>query len=349
MNARLLIFAGLTMLLTSSPLLAQGFAGLGSGGKGFKDVTPDISIEFPRDFGKHPGFRIEWWYVTANLEATDGRKFGVQWTLFRQAATPNPFTEGWSSGEFWMGHAAITSKDQHLFAEKLARGGVGQSDVELEPFNAWIDDWTFQSMEDTYRVNAYSADFRYDLTLVETGPKTLHGQNGFSVKSDQGQASYYFSQPFFDAAGTIKVAGKEIEVTGKAWLDREWSSQPLAANQKGWDWFSLKLDDGTRVMLFQLREDNGGVYYSGTWIKPDGATQALGKTDIEMQPLTISDVRGKNIPTSWKLVIPSKRVDLTVHALNDDSWMATSVPYWEGPISIQGSHTGEGYLEMTGY
>jgi predicted secreted hydrolase len=29
--------------------------------------------------------------------------------------------------------------------------------------------------------------------------------------------------------------------------------------------------------------------------------------------------------------------------------MAVSVPYWEGPVRIAGSHTGRGYLEMTGY
>jgi len=29
--------------------------------------------------------------------------------------------------------------------------------------------------------------------------------------------------------------------------------------------------------------------------------------------------------------------------------MATSFPYWEGPISFRGSRSGVGYLEMTGY
>jgi predicted secreted hydrolase len=29
--------------------------------------------------------------------------------------------------------------------------------------------------------------------------------------------------------------------------------------------------------------------------------------------------------------------------------MGTSFAYWEGPISFRGSHTGIGYLELTGY
>jgi predicted secreted hydrolase len=38
-----------------------------------------------------------------------------------------------------------------------------------------------------------------------------------------------------------------------------------------------------------------------------------------------------------------------VKALNPDAWMTTSIPYWEGPVTISGSHGGVGYLEMKGY
>ena len=29
--------------------------------------------------------------------------------------------------------------------------------------------------------------------------------------------------------------------------------------------------------------------------------------------------------------------------------MNLSIPYWEGPVAVSGSHSGLGYLEMTGY
>jgi predicted secreted hydrolase len=35
--------------------------------------------------------------------------------------------------------------------------------------------------------------------------------------------------------------------------------------------------------------------------------------------------------------------------LNPRAWMRTSFAYWEGPISFHGSHSGVGYLELTGY
>ena len=36
-------------------------------------------------------------------------------------------------------------------------------------------------------------------------------------------------------------------------------------------------------------------------------------------------------------------------AVNPQAWMETSFAYWEGPVRIEGSHAGRGYLEMTGY
>ena len=78
-----------------------------------------------------------------------------------------------------------------------------------------------------------------------------------AVKSEHGQASYYYSQPFFEVDGTLTHRRREVAVTGRAWMDREWSSQPLAADQKGWDWFSLHLASGEKLMLFRLRGASG--------------------------------------------------------------------------------------------
>jgi predicted secreted hydrolase len=55
------------------------------------------------------------------------------------------------------------------------------------------------------------------------------------------------------------------------------------------------------------------------------------------------------VPTAWRVVIPAHGLAIETTALNAGSWMGTSFPYWEGPISFAGSHAGLGYLEMTGY
>ena len=258
------LILGALLLLGAGPAAAQGFAGLGGDAGGFAEVRPGVRLEFPADHGPHPDYRIEWWYLTANLRDAAGAEYGAQWTLFRQALEPGPQREGWASQQLWMGHAAVTSAQRHLYHEIFARGGVGQAGVEVAPFRAWIDDWFLKTVGPTradglspLQLAATGPDFGYALQLDADRPIVLQGDLGYSVKSDRGQASYYFSQPFFKVDGALVIEGERIEVTGAAWMDREWSSQPLAPDQQGWDWFALRLDTGEQVMLFRLRQQDG--------------------------------------------------------------------------------------------
>ncbi len=342
MNARILIF----LLLLPFGALAQGFAGLGGESEGFSIPSPDHDFVFPRDDGSHPDYRIEWWYLTANMTDDDGRDYGLQWTLFRSALAPTEGA-GWSSPQLWMGHAAVTTPDNHYVTERLARGGVGQAGVTADPFTAWIDEWQFSGSDDSAVLRAAGPDFTYDMAMKTNGPRVFHGRDGYSVKSASGQASYYFSQPFFEIIGSLTLPDGPVQVTGQAWLDREWSSQPLAADQTGWDWFSLSFDDGSKLMGFQLR--GADTYTQATLIMPDGQTTAFPNGAFQAVAKDWSDVANRRVPTTWQVTLPALGLDATVAAINTQSWMATSVPYWEGPVRISGSHSGRGYLEMTGY
>ena len=335
-----------------APAPEAGFASLGSDAADFTQVVPGKVFSFPEDHGPHPGFRIEWWYVTANLKDAQGNLFGVQWTLFRNALKAGPTQPGWHDSTVWLGHAAVTSATRHYAAERLARGGVGQAGAQAVPFNAWIDDWNFATRAGAaspladIQLKASGAQFAYDLHLTSNRPLVLQGDKGYSRKSDQGQASYYYSQPFFTANGSVSLDGQTYQVSGPAWLDREWSSQPLAASQTGWDWFSLHLDRGEQLMLFRVRQKDGAGYLTGTWIDAQGHTETLHNADIQLTPLTTTDIDGRSIPTRWSLKIPGKQLDITTQAVNPKAWMNLGISYWEGPVKFEG---GVGYLEMTGY
>lgn len=331
----------------------KGFAGMGDQALAFTPVVPGRVFSFPADHGAHAGFRIEWWYVTANLKDQQGNQFGVQWTLFRSALKPVAEQAGWADQTIWLGHAAVTSSTVHHAAERYARGGVGQAGVRLAPFEAWIDDWRFASQAQDplsdLQLSARDKDFAYQLHLTSSRPLVLQGDKGFSQKSEEGQASYYYSQPFFQASGTLQIDGQTYTVSGPAWLDREWSSQPLTANQTGWDWFSLHLDSGEHVMLYRMRQKDGAPYLTGTWIAADGQTQTLSSSQIRLTPHTTAKVAGRAMPVKWSISIPDKHLDISLDALNPNAWMNLRIPYWEGPVHISGSHPGQGYLEMTGY
>jgi predicted secreted hydrolase len=347
---------GLAALALQRRAFAQGYAGLGDSSEGFAKVTPGKVFSFPADHGPHPDFRIEWWYVTANLTDAQGAACGLQWTLFRQATAAGPQGEGWADRQLWMGHAAVTRADTHRFNELFARGGVGQAGVDPKPFAAWIDAWEMKGAETTddrtlapVTLKASSTDFSYALTLQADRPVVLQGDGGYSRKSERGQASYYYSQPFYRARGTLVIDDKPVDVSGQAWMDREWSSQPLDPDQTGWDWFSLHLPGDEKLMLYRLRQKDGRDTLLGNWIMPDGRSTQIAPAGSSLAPLAFTEIGGRKLPTSWRVSLPAHGMTIETTPLNPRAWMGTSFSYWEGPIRFAGSHSGVGYLEMTGY
>ena len=348
--------SGALLLGLGARARAQGFAGLGESADGFAPVVRGKIFSFPGDHGPHPDFRIEWWYLTANLTDAAGHGYGVQWTLFRQAMKPGPQLEGWANQQVWMGHAAVTRADTHRLGQTLARGGIGQAGVEAQPYHAWIDTWEMRALDGFNATNiaplaltASAADFSYSLRLDADRPLVLQGDHGYSRKSDRGQASYYYSQPYFRAKGSITIDNRPVDVSGIAWMDREWSSQPLASDQNGWDWFSLHLPNNEKLMLYRLRQKDDQSKLFGNWIYADGHSTEIASVDNSITPTNWTDIDGRKLPTGWRVVIPARGLEIETIPLNAKSWMGTSFPYWEGPISFKGSHNGVGYLELTGY
>lgn len=356
--------AGLLFIALANTAFADDYQLLRADPTGYDRARPGQPIEFPADHLPHPDFRIEWWYLTANLSDRNGEQWGLQWTLFRQAMTPNDDPGGWASKQVWMAHAALSTPDGHRYAERFARGGIGQAGVALNnngDFNAWLDDWQWTGSDGSLFPGSLEVSFdTIDLTLTlnSNTPWVLQGDAGYHQKSDLGQASHYYSQPHIQIEGELKIDGETLSVSGPGWLDREWSSQPLAPNQPGWDWFSLHFDDGSALMVYQLRNDNGDPWLSGTWIDADGQSRSLEREAIELIPesfttLTLNNGQQKNLPLAWTLRLPQRSQSWRISAPRPNSWLATLFPYWEGPVTAtaqnDASANGVGYLELTGY
>lgn len=326
---------------------------------GYEKVVPGKPLQFPRDHLPHESFRIEWWYMTANLEAENGDEYGMHWTLFRQAMTPTANPGGWQSNQIWMAHAALTTPGDFDYEQRFARGGIGQAGVGLaanDRFEAWMDNWVWRGNGESplpgtleFTVN----DVQVELALDADTPWVLQGNAGYSQKSELGQASYYYSQPHIRVSGTISGDSGEVRVSGDAWLDREWSSQPLAPDQPGWDWMSLHFDDGHALMVYQLRQSGRENWVSGSWIRPDGTSETLQKSDIVFEPIATSVVETssgtKSLPLRWRIELPSLGKSWMTEPLDENHWLDTAFPYWEGPVRVEGSSGGRGYLELTGY
>lgn len=363
--ALILVFVA-TLLAACEPTSQSsgGFAGLGeelaTAEQGdYQQPSAGDTIRLPEDLGAHPAHRIEWWYLTANLTTASGEPLGLQWTQFRQALEPRPPHQvpppasDWPLEAVWMAHAAVSLGGDHRFAERLARADIGHAGAEAEPFQVWLDHWQLRQTEaGPWRLRVGAGDWSYDLTLTPRREPVRHGVEGFSAKSASGEGSMYFSYVDLAIEGEVVLSGQQHEVSGTGWFDREWSSQFLKSGQQGWDWLALHLDSGAKLMAFRLRETHAGSdggFRAGTWVPVAGEPVSLRQQDIQLHPTAWRSTDRGEVPSEWQVRVPGQGVELTVSARPGDYWNIGLFPYWESPVTVTGSHTGVGYLELTGY
>jgi predicted secreted hydrolase len=346
--------------------------GMSAGGRlsgdttGYRQVTEPRAFEFPADHGAHPRYKHEWWYVTGQAATTAGRRFGFQFTIFREAIAPEPprSASRWATSQLYLAHAAVTDvqSGRYLSDERFARGALGLAGAEASPFEVWLEDWRLRGSPDGSRLDARmtanSGEFGLDLEIGSTRPPVAHGRDGMSIKGAEGNASHYYSYTRMDTRGTIRVGDESFEVTGSSWLDHEWSSSALAADQSGWDWFSLQLSGGRDLMVFRLRHrtDAGLDFYSGTYVDASGDPTSLEGERIELKALGhwTSTRTGMRYPVRWRLVVPELDLAVTITPLIENQEFAHGFRYWEGAVAAVGRQAGEeisgrGYVELTGY
>jgi len=352
-----LVSCGENQSTTDSSNIAQLLSGDNT--EGYKRADTPRDFIFPQDFGPHPDFQTEWWYYTGNLSTKDGRDFGYQLTFFRRALSPDEIEREsrWATSEIYFAHFALTDVESGQFYsnEKWSRGAIGLAGSQSDPFKVWIDNWFASGNGEIVRLSAQDDEVSIELTLKSEKPIVLQGDKGLSQKSaEPGNASYYFSQTRLKSTGTISIGGNNFEVSGLSWLDREWSTSALGDNQEGWDWFSIQLNDGREIMLYQLRLKDGGVdpYSSGSYIKNDGSVKQLSARDFEINSIDTwkSPVTGIIYPSKWEISIPDYNLALTVNPLLINQELLLSFTYWEGAVKVTGDGlSGKGYVELTGY
>jgi predicted secreted hydrolase len=331
--------------------------------------TPRV-WQFPADFGAHPEYRTEWWYYTGNLESDDGRPFGYQLTIFRQALVPEappaqPSGGGgsaWRTPHVYSAHFTVSdiATDTFLQEERFSRGALGLAGAEADPYAVWLNDWRIRAEgPDRVRLQAATGAMAIDLSLTQSRPPVLQGQNGLSRKgSEPGNASHYYSLVQQPTEGTVTVAGRDHAVHGVSWKDHEFSTSVLSPGTVGWDWFSAQFENGSALMLYGLRREDGGKepFSGGRWIDGEGEVE-LGAEDYDLTVTATwrSPRSGARYPAAWTLTIPRLDLDLVITPQMADQELSTaSATYWEGALSYRGHHgeqplLGRGYGELTGY
>ena len=337
----------------------------------FRPATAGYQYTFPRDHGSHPAFQTEWWYYTGHLQSKNGRTFGFELTFFRRAVPPGDIKtlpSKWSIRHIYLAHFAVTdiTGRRFHFSEKISREGLGKAGADESRLRVWIDDWHAEAATDptgAHTLVAHDKTHALALTLEPAKPLVTHGAAGISRKGkDVGQASHYYSFTRLATTGRLTINGEQFDVTGTSWMDHEFSSGDLGADQVGWDWFSIQLEDRTELMLYRMRLKDGSsdLASSGTAVSMDGQARHLEVTDFQIESTgTWTSPESKaTYPSRWKLTFPSLALVVEIMPLLADQELRTSrssqVTYWEGAVAVTGTKQGKpvkghGYVELTGY
>ncbi len=332
----------------------------------FQQALPGYSYQFPRDDFSHDSYRIEWWYYTGNLKNEKDRSFGYQLTFFRVGLEESPPVNNpssWKIDHIYFAHMTvsdISGKKFHFF-ERINRRGLKNAGAESDRLHVWNESWSLTLKEKAHHLQARENGIGLNLYLTPIKKRVLHGKNGISKKgSDIGNASHYFSFPRMETSGKIFLKGEVIPVKGTSWMDHEFSSNQLNENLVGWDWFSIKLDNQTELMLYQLRNKNKGKdpYSSGTLIMPSGQSRHLHSHEftISIKKFWTSPHTQTTYPSGWTLTLPEGALNIVPDLSDQELYDLRSISgsYWEGSVTIKGKLngkrvSGKGYVELVGY
>ena len=364
-----LVFPG---ALTSGPPESQTtFPGI----KEYREISPGDTPGLPGAFHYNKGYKIQWWYFTGHLFDDRGREFGYELTFFVFGIQKRHYRSQFGVDNIYVSHFAVSDLGQKkfYFTDNADAGAFGLAGASGNLLHVWVDKASLQGSPRRMHIRASGNtgspesqttfpgvnNTALNLVLSPEKPLALNGEHGYSRKSSLSpyQASFYFSYTRLKAEGTLTLSGTAFPVKGQSWFDREISSRGLAANQLGWDWFSIQLRDRREIMLYLLRNKDGsiGPFSSGTFVYDSGRYRHLQKDDFSVTVLSYyrSKKTGARYPAQWEIRIPSEEVALKITPLMEDqeciATATTGNRYWEGTCRVQGTAEGRAYVELTGY
>jgi len=312
-------------------------------------ASPTVSL--PADEAPHC-YGTEWWYYTGKLSVMDGSSYGVEAVIFHSAETRYLFGH-----EGWFAHLALLDEASGAFTYYQDRwlepdAGATVSDAGVQLTNSLIQ-MTIHDGKDHVQAASPDGHFSFSLDLHDDRGPILHG--GGYITYGPNTKSFYYSRPRMLAAGTLTIDGQSQPVFGQLWFDRQWG-RSVVNLQTAWDWFSLRLDDGSAVMLFNFR-GLSSTLAMGTYVPPTGDAVTLTADDFTLTPTAdwTSPHTGRTYPTTWEITIPTQGLTITTTAVADDQEFdaraTTFNIYWEGLCNVAGTRdgqpiAGDAYIEL---
>ena len=359
---------------------------------------------FPQDAGPHDASVIEWWYFNSFFTTASGRHFSVVGSFFRTGLTPTKkghyliysltdldaktrtaysvLDKGTITLlKAYTSLAAMQNPDDKkamAFLAQLQRNELPAPHRVL-PVSAVVktkprfvlamgENRITEATADgrTWNAKLKGDDFTLDLTLAQpTRPAMLVGGQGKTGVTNPDDM-YYLTLSHMDATGTLTRRGAASEkFTGTGWLDRQWGQSWGVNPNVGWDWFGLRLDNGSEVLVYRLRNTRSGktIQAQATILDKNGkqtvdtAVTVTPTTDISR--MVTDPLSGVVYPTVFTVAVPSLGKTFSVTGDIADQSIPVLTPggssIWEGVVSVRdgaapgSARIGHGYMELVGY
>ena len=328
-------------------------------GADFRKLNRNDQVLLPQDLFYRGDYKSQWWYFTGHLTASDGRKFGFEFTVFVVNLNKTNYKSKFGLNRIYISHLAITDIDnkKYYFEDDTLRGSHNDALADSDRLFVKVFDDSISGSIEKFFLKGKASNFSFDLELIPIKKPILNGENGYSNKISGCEecASLYFSITRLKTRGVVELNGQKHRVNGESWFDREINSDYKTDKLKGWDWFSLMLDDGTELVIYRIKNKDGNVDKSSyaAFVDKYGGKINIDFKDIKIRPIDfyLSKKTGAKYPIKWEMVISNKKI--YVESMMEDqefiAFRSTFNYYYEGACRVYGDLTGKGYMELTGY
>lgn len=316
-------------------------------------------VKFPKDENAHDSM-IEWWYFNGHLEDKKCNKYSFMECLFRASLKKIkiPLLNRLPLKNLYFSHSVISNLKSKESYPKVEYLNLVSNDSFSKPLlfvnftNPIILEGYLNSVIEKTSSNNYRLKTKdMELDMVSTKkPLLLAGTGHINVGSKN---TYYYSLTSLKTTGRIKVNNKWVNVKGVSWMDRQWADVKYPQNEKDkWTWFSIQLNSKTEMVCGEY-DTSGKKYFLASISLPNNKQEHA--KDVRITPMEDSwksPKTGVEYPTSWRIEIPSKKIDLTVKAIIKNQEMSFgTINYWEGPLEVKGifknkKAKGLGFMEL---
>lgn len=298
-------------------------------------------ISLPKDDAPHQA-KMEWWYYNGHLLTESGKKYSFHDTTFLVNGVMSIMVNHVSFADFQTSKHYI---DQHSTVDSLSKSPANQFDLILS-------NSIMSGGNGIDKLQVSTSEFGLNLQLISIQEPIFHGKEGV-ITLDSAGNSFYYSRPRMTISGIVTINGISEAAKGIAWFNHQWGD--FSTTQLTWDWFSLQLDDDTDIMMYQLRDKtNRPIRYTAS-ITQNKKTEILEAKEYSLKKVKywLSSKTTISYPIEWQLKIPAKNIDVFIKSILDDSEfdarLTTYNVYWEGAVKVTGTHTGQGFMELSGY